>query len=350
MNDARRFLNTTFRSLVLVFTVMSASQAADPPAAGEPAPAPVVAPESPEPAATPPAVEAAKPAPKDLVLKGDAKCTRCHDENDNAPVLAIGKTRHGVLADGRNPTCTSCHGDSENHINVPEGVKERPKPDRTFTKNSSTPVDARNTACLACHQGSRRMLWAGSAHQSHDVACTDCHEIHTQHDKVRDKLTQPDKCFTCHKEQRALVNRPVHHPVLEGKVACSDCHNPHGSAGPKLLVRDSVNATCYTCHMEKRGPFLWEHMPVTDDCTNCHNPHGSTVERLLKVRMPFLCQQCHEPTSHRGNVPGFINANPYDNQPQSRGITQARACLNCHTNIHGGNSPTNNAAARSFRR
>src|SRR5687767_15887725 len=61
------------------------------------------------------------------------------------------------------------------------------------------------------------------------------------------------------KEQRVQVNRSHHHPIEEGKVACSDCHNPHGSAGAKMLVRDSVVDTCYTCHMEKRGPFVRTH-------------------------------------------------------------------------------------------
>jgi len=312
---------------------------------------------SPPPATTPamPALpsltqDADRPASKDLVLKGDAKCTRCHDESDSPKVLAIGKTRHGTLADGRTPSCTSCHGESEHHVNKPEGVSERPKPDRVFGKNTATPVEARNGACLTCHAGGARMLWAGSTHQARDVACTSCHQVHAQHDAVRVKITQPEVCFTCHKDVRSILNRPSHHPILEGKVACSDCHNPHGSAGPKLMARDSVNATCYTCHMEKRGPFLWEHMPVTDDCTNCHNPHASTVDNLLKARLPFLCQQCHEPTSHRGNIPGFSNGTPYDNGPQSRGITQGRACANCHLNVHGGSSPTNNAAARSFRR
>ncbi len=287
-------------------------------------------------------------------LKEDAVCTRCHDETDVWPVLSIYKTAHGVKADSRTPTCQECHGKSESHLKGDPNQKGRAKPDVIFGSKGKAyqPSDAQtqNETCLTCHQGGVRMLWAGSTHQTRDVACTSCHEIHTQHDKVRDKQTQPEACFTCHKEQRAQINRPSHHPIPEGKMACSDCHNPHGSAGPKLMAKDSVNATCYTCHMEKRGPFLWEHMPVTDDCTNCHNPHGSTVDRLLKVRMPFLCQECHEPTSHRGNVPGLVNATPYDNNPQSRGITQGRACLNCHLNIHGGSSPTNNSAARSFRR
>jgi DmsE family decaheme c-type cytochrome len=284
-----------------------------------------------------------KPAARDLVLKGDAKCTRCHDETEPYPVLAIGKTRHGTLADGRTPSCTSCHGDSETHINKPEGATERPKPERSFGKNTTTPVLARNESCLACHQGGKRIHWSMSAHASRDLACTTCHQVHTAHDKVRDKLTQSEVCFTCHKEQRVQINRPSHHPIKEGKVACTDCHNPHGTAGEKQLVRDNVNDTCFQCHMEKRGPFVRTHQPVTENCTICHQPHGTTLPNLLKARPPFLCQECHEPTSHRGNIGSLTGTSTGAN-------TLARGCLNCHTNIHGTNNPADISNERTFRR
>ena len=305
---------------------------------------------------------------KDIVLKGDAKCTRCHDENEAYPVLSIGKTRHGTVADSRTPTCTSCHGESDKHINKPADSKERPKPDRLygmrptipaeqqvdrffgfFGKNTATPVVERNSACLGCHEGGKRMHWAGSAHDARDVACTSCHQIHTSHDKVRDKQTQPEICFTCHKEQRAQINRPSHHPVKEGKMTCTDCHNPHGTAGEKLLVKDNVNDTCYTCHLEKRGPFLRGHQPVAENCATCHNPHGTTNDNLLKVRAPFLCTQCHEPTSHRGNLPGVTGGTAGGNA-SGVGIGLARSCLNCHTNIHGTNNPASITNERTFRR
>jgi DmsE family decaheme c-type cytochrome len=281
----------------------------------------------------------------DAVLRGDAVCTRCHDESEEHPVFAIGKTRHGVKADARTPTCTSCHGISENHLRIPPGLKTRPSPDVVFSASSKTPVATRNDQCLDCHQDARRMHWAGSVHAVRDVSCTSCHDIHAARDRVRVKLTQPEVCFDCHKEQRTQVNRPYHHPVNEGKVVCSDCHNPHGTAGVKLLVRDSVVDTCYACHMEKRGPFVRTHQPVTEDCSICHNPHGSTIASLLKSRPPFLCQQCHEPTSHRGNfaaigLPGFGTGQN----------TQARGCLNCHTNIHGTNNPRDISNERTFRR
>jgi DmsE family decaheme c-type cytochrome len=292
------------------------------------------------------AAGAAEPR-KDLVLKGDAKCTRCHDQSEEYPVLAIGATRHGTQADGRTPTCTSCHGESDTHAFKPEGVKERPKPERTYGRSSTTPIASRNQACLTCHQGGKRIHWQSGAHSRSQVACTSCHQLHTSHDKVRDKVTQAEVCFTCHKEQRTQIVRPYRHPVKEGKVACSDCHNAHGSAGPSMLVRDSVNDTCYTCHTEKRGPFLRNHQPVNENCAICHQPHGTTNPNLLRQRAPFLCQQCHEPTGHRGTIPTVNSGAPGS---LARTVILARGCVNCHTNIHGTNNPVDAPGERTFRR
>lgn len=284
---------------------------------------------------------------KDVVLTGDAKCTRCHDETESYPVLAIGKTKHGVKVDGRLPSCTGCHGESETHINKPEGMKERPRPAFPYGKRTIDNVEGHNEVCASCHKGGKFMDWAGSIHAARNVPCTSCHQLHAAKDAVRDKRTQPDVCFSCHKEQRVLANKPSHHPILEAKVVCSDCHASHGSAGPKLMTRDSVANTCFTCHMEKRGPFVRKHEPA-EDCTICHNPHGSTVDNLLKTRAPMLCQQCHEPSTHQQAIPGFGVGT--GRSSGTVGIAMARSCLNCHTQIHGTNNPVNQAGERTFRR
>lgn len=290
---------------------------------------------------------------KDIIYKGDAKCTSCHDENESVPVLSIAKTKHGVAKDGRVPTCVTCHGESDKHANKPEDVKERPATDRAFGKKSKLTAEQKSAACTNCHQGGKHMNWNTSAHANRDVACTNCHQVHTGHDKVRDKKTQADVCYTCHKQQRADANKPSHHPIPEGKMTCSDCHNTHGSAGEKMLIKDTVNATCFTCHAEKRGPFLHNHQPVSENCSHCHNPHGTTAENMLIARQPFLCQSCHGFSSHPGNVPGtrvdLPNARSGSIGP---GLAQARGCNNCHTNIHGSNNPSTTqqgGAARFFR-
>lgn len=308
---------------------------------------------------------AGKPAPKDMILKGDAKCTGCHDESDeptpsmlelHPSVLAIGKTKHGTNADKRTPTCTSCHGDSEKHLNH-KGSDKPPKPDRWFSKKTNVPAAERNAACLTCHQGGKHINWQSSTHANRDVACTSCHQVHAQRDKVRDKTTQAEVCYNCHKEQRAQMSRPTHHPVPEGKLSCTSCHDVH-SDNPKALVKSSTNDTCYTCHMEKRGPFVHSHQPVDEDCAICHQPHGTTVANLLKQRPPFLCQQCHSNTLHPANT-AFQNNSPAQGNFAAigpGGSVVGRACNNCHTNIHGSNSTQsgtgvgNHGAAGHFRR
>jgi DmsE family decaheme c-type cytochrome len=292
-----------------------------------------------------PAAKDETPAARDKALNGDAKCTTCHDENDGN-VLLIGQTKHGTRADKRTPTCTSCHGESDAHLKKPAAGGSRAKPDITFSKHSQTTMAARSQTCMTCHEGSSRMDWHLSAHANRDVACSSCHQLHAARDPVRDKLTQSDTCFTCHKEQRVQVNRPVHHPIIEGKMSCASCHNVHG-ANPKQLVRDSVTETCYTCHMEKRGPFVHGHPPVQEDCSICHQPHGTTIAGLLKQRPPFLCQECHSHSSH----PGQPGALPSGRTTSSSALgSVARGCLNCHTNIHGSNSTQNSATSGRFRR
>jgi DmsE family decaheme c-type cytochrome len=282
-----------------------------------------------------------------------AACVKCHDEEDLAD---NSRHAHAMASDPRTPTCVTCHGPSLTHVNKPADVKDRPPPDRMFGKKSKTPVAQLNGACLTCHQkDAKRTLWGGSQHETADVACSTCHKNHTNQDKALAKASQADLCITCHKEQRTQMMRPSRHPVPEGKMTCSDCHNVHGSAGPKLAKRDSTNATCYSCHAEKRGPFVHNHEPVAEDCAICHNPHGSSVQAMLKTRAPMLCQQCHTPhvAGGVGAVGGqagvFPPAAPGQLSSAITGTTggknvvnmwQGRSCMNCHTQVHGSNNPS----------
>ena len=277
-------------------------------------------------------------------LKKDAICTKCHDESETAPILSIYQTKHGVRGDSRTPTCQSCHGESEKHV---KGIKDKgdtseaskPAPDIVFKKGVYAKSDDkdRTTQCLTCHKGEKRMNWDGGKHQTNNVACNDCHKVHSPTDKVREKKTQTEVCFACHKEQRADAHKVSRHPILEGKVVCSDCHNPHGSAGPSSLKKLTLNDTCFQCHAEKRGPVLFEHQPVVESCANCHNPHGSNITPLLKSRPPFLCDECHDKPHASGSALAS-GANGQNGVAMNRNYG-GRACLNCHSQVHGSNSP-----------
>lgn len=283
-------------------------------------------------------------------LAKDAVCTRCHDETEAKPILSIYQTPHGNKADSRTPACQACHGGSEQHASSPPSVA-RPSPDVVFGSNAgghlSSDASVQNQPCLSCHASdANRTHWQGGPHQRADLACSSCHQTHSAHDNVRDKRTQPEVCFTCHQEQRAQSHKFSHHPITEAKVACSECHNPHGSAGPKSLVKNTVNETCFVCHAEKRGPFLWEHQPVAEDCTNCHTAHGSNLTPLLKSRPPFLCEECHDgPHTSKNPVAenaagiqgGLTGVNGAQANPSA--VFTGRACMNCHNLVHGSNHP-----------
>lgn len=268
-------------------------------------------------------------------------CLKCHTDAKAGPIL---QTPHAVKGDRHTPFaqngCESCHGASAEHVaarkNLPSVIYKGP---------NVSPVAVRNQQCLTCHQTGMRMNWTGSQHQSNEVACASCHTVHVAKDPVLQKATQAEKCFTCHATQRAQANRFSHHPIKEGKVTCSDCHNPHGGRGPSLLKEVTINGVCYNCHAEKRGPMVREHPPVRENCMNCHTPHGSAQPRLLTERPPYLCQNCHDGTFHPGQPFSGQNVqNKTFTLGSSTSITTrfqmiGRSCLNCHSQVHGSNTP-----------
>jgi DmsE family decaheme c-type cytochrome len=144
------------------------------------------------------------------------------------------------------------------------------------------------------------------------------------------KKKQPDLCFSCHQTIQALFSLPSHHRVPEGQIKCTDCHDTHGTMNRPLLRKANFEV-CVGCHVEKRGPYVYEHPAAkVEGYTACHSPHG-TVERHLLLRREgrFLCLQCH--------------VNPQAvNVPHSRLSFQTRGeCVRCHAVIHGSNISCN---------
>ena len=285
-------------------------------------------------------------APQQAVAQASvSKCLTCH--GGDPKVMAILQSPMAVMGDPRTPFarggCESCHGDSSDHL-----AGKAMFPSVVFVGPHKSPVEVRNEVCQSCHQGDPMVInWKGSSMERAGVACTDCHTAHTAKDPVMAKATQAEVCFTCHATQRADSYKYSHHPVREGLVVCSDCHNPMGGPGDtKGLKEFTVNETCYNCHAEKRGPLLWEHQPVRENCTICHTPHGSTEPRLLKARMQFLCSTCHsaETANHSGGAFGGARSVPsrsslLGNNSFNSALANQRACVNCHSEIHGSNSP-----------
>ena len=267
---------------------------------------------------------------------GAEACVECHQESTDS----FHKTKMGRImsvnprTERERKDCESCHGPGGPHAEDGSAVETL----ITFRKGAE-PVEVQNDTCVnGCHEKGEHTYWTGSTHEVRGLACVSCHKVM---ESVSDrynlaKPTSIEVCSQCHLTRRAQLMRSSHMPLREGKMTCTDCHSPHGTVTPAMLREDSVNENCYKCHAEKRGPFLWEHAPVTESCTNCHEPHGSNNTRLLKVRQPRLCQQCHIESRHP--------TNPYNPTPAFPGPLAAqlvnRSCVNCHQKIHGTNHPS----------
>ena len=295
-------------------------------------------------------VKTKKPSPaadEDAYAKNDPQvCMGCHGQDPHIQSF-LKYSSMARKGDQRTPMagggCESCHGPSAAHV-ASRSQGGDVEPAVVFSGPHASPVEQRNEQCINCHEGGQRINWLGSKMQNDGVACVNCHTVHVAKDPVLVKKTQPEVCFACHAQQRAESFEYSHHPIQEGLVVCSDCHNPHGSPGPHSLNEFSVNETCYNCHQDKRGPMLWEHQPVREDCTNCHTPHGSVEERLLRENPGFMCSSCHSSlaANHSGGAFGGANALPGNLLGKAvfnSALGNQRLCLNCHSQIHGSNSP-----------
>lgn len=253
------------------------------------------------------------------------QCSTCHEDR----VTGMQHTRHAALAG----SCGNCHtGNFQEHMDTGDPVHMTAPHEMTARQVSQT--------CRSCHDKNiHQANWQGSIHERRGLSCISCHSIHNFKSTSHQLKTvrESDTCNGCHTNIRAQTLRQSHHPIREGKMECGSCHNPHGSNTPKMIKAASINEQCYTCHTEKRGPFLWEHAPVRENCTLCHNPHGSNSERLLVAKQPYLCQRCHLNTRHPGTLYDFRNTVAGPN-PSNRLIEHG--CRNCHQNIHGTNHPS----------
>jgi DmsE family decaheme c-type cytochrome len=269
------------------------------------------------------------PAPQDVFSTPDVdftQCSSCHE----ATVKGMRGTPHSSVAG----QCASCHGDVAGHLaSVTTSGEKGP-----ITSLKDMKPRGVNETCLTCHSEGHAADWTGSVHERRGVSCTNCHSVHhPKSEKAQLKTARDaDTCYSCHTNVRAKSMRVSHHPVREGLMGCGSCHDPHGTQ-EKLLKADSVNEQCYSCHMEKRGPFLWEHAPVRENCANCHDPHGSNHEKLLVAKQPYLCQRCHLNTRHPGTL--------YDARnsllgPSTSNRLIEHSCRNCHQSIHGTNAPS----------
>jgi DmsE family decaheme c-type cytochrome len=232
--------------------------------------------------------------------------------------------------------CETCHGPGSEAI---ARVEQEKKCDTTkFVRLQALPSGAKSLLCLKCHEGLSMVhlqRWATSDHAQAGVSCPDCHQLHKGREQKAKGAEIAKLCFSCHQETRSEMSGASRHPVLEGKMTCATCHDPHGTNSDHLLKAVDTDALCFQCHGEKTGPFLFEHGAATEGCTTtCHKPHGSPFRALLAFQEPFLCLQCHTPHGAAGQATDSVSVPGQPNALQHQRAMFTR-CTNCHSQLHG---------------
>jgi DmsE family decaheme c-type cytochrome len=282
-------------------------------------------------------IKASEVAEQGYTEEGAQTCLSCHNSDK---MLLIFRTAHGQTADANAPMahlqCEACHGPGSAHSDRRRTTKDHPKV-VNFGRDSETPIEEQNGACLNCHTRHLGLEWQGSVHDRNQVSCADCHSTHDTVDRVSLLTEQADVCIECHTRQGSDAFKPYAHPVRFGVMTCTACHNPHQSTADALLTRNTTNELCWECHTELRGPYLFEHAPVTEDCSLCHEAHGSIHPAMLNKRPPLLCQACHSQAGHPA-VPYGPGGLAGGGSPSA--FLLGGSCLNCHSQIHGSNHPS----------
>jgi DmsE family decaheme c-type cytochrome len=286
----------------------------------------------------------AKPQKPDGAYVGSTVCKTCHPDvwlrfYKNAHFKSIATEKEKP----ENTGCEGCHGPGEAHVKAHGGKA-------TIRAFSLLSPKETAQACLRCHSESlARSNIHRSVHTLNDVGCTQCHSVHkAATPKFLLAKSEPELCYGCHTDVRGQFSMPFKHRVNEGFMACSDCHNPHGTpsptwrmaARPAMVSQGLVNEeACLKCHSDKRGPFAFEHPPVrVEGCESCHSPHGSPNSRLLRRPVVFtMCLECHNGAG-AGTFGRTGTGVPMLSRAHNMADPRYQNCTNCHLRIHGSNS------------
>ncbi len=175
---------------------------------------------------------------------------------------------------------------------APAATPQRGGAERSLGTADMTSRDFAREGCATsgCHARLTETRWVHGP--TRNGACVLCHPTDRplEEHAFLPALPADQACFACHAPDETATH--VHAPY--GGARCLDCHDPHGGDTKSLIVAESVDALCASCH--EPTPTLSVHAPHADgDCLACHRPHASRHAGLLQLPETALCYGCHRP-------------------------------------------------------
>lgn len=327
-------------------------------------------------------------------------CVRCHDRRTaqtfephpvNVPVptdMQQRMPREWPLQNGT-LTCSTCHdvmlqmyGNVAARIANPDFLRIRSQkqqrdvcffchdPNALKKHNPHTQVNADGSVdqqtCVVCHlsypdpETVRNPAEAHLASES-PLLCTGCHAAQQQNHPARiDHLVKPSAEIAL-----ALAKASGTFPLINGRVHCATCHNPHDKAllknqqsakAPYFLRAETPAHLCTACHagmdateqiaggfeknlLKRPSQSIIYHRPWKENkCKACHAVSREVREKPLAV---YLClkQGCHDATLvdkafvHESSVLAncsFCHENHGSGYEKLLRTNQERICSTCH--------------------
>lgn len=152
-----------------------------------------------------------------------------------------------------------------------------------------------NNPCFYCHMNIIvEMKSAAPQHWSSDVQCSACHGTSGEHVDAEDNSAKPDSvwtdmnvhnlCGSCHDEILDIYEQSGHAKFALGTVerdtigaTCVTCHGAHG-----LAAKTAIDTVCTRCHaaLAQSCQPNQQHdaaCAAQKACSVCHNAHSATL-------------------------------------------------------------------------
>ena len=271
-------------------------------------------------------------------------CANCHKDVSHGK-----KNVHGPVAAG---ACESCHAPH---------MSELPK----------LLVRQGRDLCVTCHREMEDQLTKSKfVHKAvTEGDCQSCHDAHSSDFRMQLKKNPSELCITCHASVKKAIEETHKHSAVTADLACLNCHTAHGGDLPKLMKKKQIEL-CMNCHKksisvdathtvasvaEVIDPKMNKHGPIRDgECAGCHNPHGSANDKLLLKPYPAvfyqpfdlekyaLCFTCHDKQlvllKNTENLTGFRNGATNLHFLHVNKTDRGRSCRACHS-VHASKYP-----------
>lgn len=220
------------------------------------------------------------------------QCMRCHTNSTivESAAMFTGKKLHDMNADGmlQNADCVVCHAFSDMNGKLDLAVD--------FSQGALEYTDV-TSFCLNCHDGNGAfgiMPFALTIE-------TDMHNIYSTYNGVGETALERMQTADIHGVQNGSVQRfaELRGDYAEStEVACLDCHQVHSSDNPYLIIESGASATL-TDDIAKAAAVEVTEENFTQLCAVCHvSADGAPTDNgLTEVVHPStysaVCTDCH---------------------------------------------------------